>query len=56
MAGEIKEVVVDLTSMPEVACPHCGAKFYGWSLKYNIGKVIECDQCRGQMKLCGPAE
>lgn len=51
MVGEIKEVKVDLTSMPTVNCPHCRAKLYGWSLEYNIGKVIDCDECGGKMKL-----
>ena len=49
--SEIKEAKVDLSSLPEVSCPHCGAKFFGWALKEQLGQVIDCDECHGQMKL-----
>jgi len=50
--SEIKEAKVDLgKSPPEVECPYCGAKFYGWVLKSEIGEQIECDKCLGKMKL-----
>jgi len=51
MTVEIKEAKVDLRSLPEVTCPHCGAKFYGWALKAQIGQVTTCDKCQGQIKL-----
>ena len=50
--SEIKEAKVDLgKSPPEVECPYCGAKFYGWVLKLKIGEQTECNKCLGKMKL-----
>jgi hypothetical protein len=58
MTGEIKEALeeikdakVDISHLPVVNCPHCGARASGWSLKADIGKVIRCDKCHGKMRL-----
>jgi len=53
MAGEVKEAKVDLAPIPSFKCPHCGAEFKGWKIKYELekGETINCDNCQGQIKL-----
>lgn len=36
------EVVTEGVAIPQVVCPHCGAKAYGRWLENNIGKVTNC--------------
>jgi DNA-directed RNA polymerase subunit RPC12/RpoP len=34
--------------MPEGKCKQCGAKWYGWSLKYGH---TTCDKCGGKIEI-----
>lgn len=35
--------------MPEGRCKNCGAKYYGWALKYMPSKP--CEKCGGEIEI-----